>query len=155
MPAKASTRTGAKCCDATGIRLSVGMKQRDFAVADAVRQRRRAALPDHDQRIGAGELGGERRAQRAGRDNLAVADAAALPSTTRTEKSFCSDGFWKPSSMTMTLAPAGRAAAAPATRSRATMVGATSASKQRFVADFGRRDGVSGSTCTGPGSLPP
>ena len=50
-------------------------------------------------------------------------------STTSTAKSLASDGFWKPSSMTMTLAPAATAAARPPTRSRATMVGATRASR--------------------------
>ena len=69
----------------------------------------------------------ERRAQRAGRKHAAVADAAAAIDH-RDRESLCSDGFCRPSSITMMLAPAARAAAAPATRSRATIVGAARAS---------------------------
>ena len=49
-----------------------------------------------------------------------------LPSTTTIDRSLISEGFWNPSSMTITLAPT--ASMAPATRSRATIVGASRAS---------------------------
>jgi hypothetical protein len=44
------------------------------------------------------------------------------------ERSLASDGFWKPSSITMTLAPRAFACCAPGTRAAATIVGATRAS---------------------------
>ena len=53
-------------------------------------------------------------------------------------RSLRSDGFCRPSSMTMTLAPLAAARRAPASRSRATTVGAHAGEEQRLVADIGR-----------------
>ena len=50
------------------------------------------------------------------------------PSMATIAQSLTSDGFWKPSSMMITSAPAATAMAAPATRSAATTVGASAAS---------------------------
>ena len=72
------------------------------------------------------------------------------PSTTRIERSLCSPGFWKPSSITIEPAPAARAASAPAARSRATMVGANRASSSGSSPTSAARCRA-GSTRTGPG----
>ena len=86
-----------------------------------------AALAHHQQRVGARELRVERRAQRPGGKHAPL-PMPRRPSTTAMVKSLASEAFCKPSSMITTLAPAAAAACAPATRSRATMVGATRAS---------------------------
>ena len=48
-------------------------------------------------------------------------------------------GFWKPSSIRITLAPCDRASATPSTRSRATTTGTVARHHQRLVADIGGR----------------
>ena len=72
------------------------------------------------------------------------------PSTTAMDRSLCSDGFCKPSSMTIALAPSAIASRAPAGRSRETMAGAIRA---REGAARRRRRAAPwrpGSTRTGP-----
>ena len=54
----------------------LGAKHRNAPVQNARGQRCSAGLSDDDQRVGASELGSKRRAQRAGGDDRAVADAA-------------------------------------------------------------------------------
>ena len=76
------------------------------------------------------------------------------PSTTTIDRSFCSDGFWKPSSMMTMSAPAARAASAPATRSRATITGADRASSNGSSPTSAARC-LAGSTRRGPASVPP
>ena len=60
------------------------------------------------------------------------------PSITISEASLAIAGFWKPSSIRITLAPCDRASATPSMRSRATTTGNRPRHHQRLVADIGR-----------------
>jgi hypothetical protein len=109
----------------------------------------------HDDRVDQADLEIERCAQRPGRNDLAIADAA-LPSTRAIDKSFVTLPFCRPSSMMTTLN--GRRspsmAIIPARRSRATIVGATAASSSGSSPKRLAAPGVS-STQDGPDVVPP
>ena len=89
---------------------------------------RAAAVADDQQRIAARKLRVERRAQGAGRETPPLPMPRPAVDHRDREILGAATEFWNPSSITTTLAPAARASAAPATRSRETMVGATRAS---------------------------
>ena len=98
------------------------------------------------------ELRVERRAQRTGRKHPAVADAARGRRPPASDRSLASDGFWKPSSITMTSAPAARAAARAGDA-----VARDDGRRERAPAAAARRrrrprDAQRGSTRTGPAS---
>ncbi|MGY4567716.1 hypothetical protein ACVWY5_000786 [Bradyrhizobium sp. USDA 3256] len=77
-----------------------------------------------------------------------------MPSITIRQASFATEGFWKPSSIRITLASCARASARPAARSRDTTTGKHAAiisgSSPTSAAVW-----LSRSTLTGPASLPP
>ena len=77
-----------------------------------------------------------------------------LPSITASVKSLAIEPFCKPSSITTTLAPFARANSAPATRSRAMMVGAARASSNASSPTCAAVSACT-STSFGPARLPP
>jgi hypothetical protein len=76
------------------------------------------------------------------------------PSITTMRSDLTRVGFCSPSSMTITSAPARTALSAPAGRSRATIVGATAASRSGSSPTW-PASCASGSTAIGPARLPP
>ena len=128
MPAKASTLLRPQRRDRLRSGSSAAVEQRQAAARAAIATAS-AGCPRRSPAARRRDRAGARAARAAGRPGTrSRCRCRARPSTTTIDRSFASDGFWKPSSMTMTSAPAARAACAPATRSRATMVGATRAS---------------------------
>ena len=114
------------------------MKHRQAARPCRRLRRRRRTAPTIRSACGAVELRLERRAQRTGREDPAVADAAS-PSITRIERSLASDGFCKPSSITMTL---GARVAARSARPRRGHARRSSARRARAAAARRRHHGA-------------
>ena len=140
MPAKASTGLPLKHGERLRIRLEPAVEHRQPARA---RGRERPAAPAAPSPITSSacarvELRFERRAQRAGRKHLAVADAARGRRPPGSKDPWRAPGFWKPSSMTID-AGAGRARRVGAGDAVARHDGRRDArQQQRLVADVGR-----------------
>ena len=156
IPAKASTgrpRSAASACGSGSSRpWNTGRPRWRAAIADDLARR---ALPDHQHRMGAVEL--RRRA----------APAADRPETPgrcrcragrrppRSSRFLASDGFWKPSSITIEPAPAARAAFAPADAVARHDGRRRAREQQRLVADVGRGVACRHRPAPGPPAAPP
>ena len=139
MPAKASTGRALQRGERLRIRLEPAVEHRQALRARGRDARSPAgARADHQQRLrrGASWLSSGARSGPAG--NTVPLPMPRRPSTTRIERSLCSAGFWKPSSITID-AGAGRARGVRAGDAVARHDGRREPrQQQRLVADVGR-----------------